>query len=53
MHLSYIRPSTQHRLTPITTWFNNNNDYDMVPRPLLDSVQINSKIQLVINSMCI
>ena len=25
IHLFSIRPSTQHRLTTITTWFNNNN----------------------------
>ena len=25
IHLSSIRPSTQHGLTTITTWLNNNN----------------------------
>ena len=27
VHLSSIRPSTQHSLTTITTWFNNNNKW--------------------------
>ena len=27
MYLSSIRPSTQHGLTTITTWFNNNNKW--------------------------